>query len=202
MIGGLVGETILIAFVSSGTTEKALSAVCTLLIGFGVWIEVVAGEAIEAKEKAAAKLKLAELNSRAAMANQKAAEAGAEQARIIKMLSGRRITAEQHQILVSALKGQPMEIAILQTGDPEAAVFAHDIRLTFQAAGIKTKHGILYGGDPAWGLVLSAPSDEFPGAAPVNEAFAMAGIPVAKGRPEPRTGPGLALTVGSRPPAF
>jgi hypothetical protein len=76
IIGGLIGEAATIFFVPSGGIEKTLSVIFTLVIALGVWLEEVAGESIEAKEKAATDLKLAELNARAAVA--KAAEAGGD----------------------------------------------------------------------------------------------------------------------------
>src|SRR5882672_7707423 len=51
LVAALIAEAFVIIFVQSGSLEKALSFLCTLLIAAGVWIEEVADHAIAAPRK-------------------------------------------------------------------------------------------------------------------------------------------------------
>jgi len=51
IIFGLVAEAVVIVFVPSGSLEKALSVVCTLVIASGVWIEEIGDRAIATQSR-------------------------------------------------------------------------------------------------------------------------------------------------------
>ena len=63
-----------------------------------------------------------------AEAHAQVAKAHLEQERLKEKIAWRRLTAEQHDILVSMLKGHPMKVCTSFVGDdPEAATFRDDI---------------------------------------------------------------------------
>jgi hypothetical protein len=115
-----------------GWWERFWGIVANVLIGVGLAAEyVVIGRAIiagrEAQQESDERVGAAEAQS--AEANARAAEALAEQARILKMVSGRRISPEQHGKLVASLRGhETMDVIVAWAqGDPEATLYGHDI---------------------------------------------------------------------------
>jgi hypothetical protein len=134
IIAGLIGEAIVIVFVPSGPFEKILSVIFTLIIALGVWVEEVAGEAIEAREKAEADLKIAELNARVAEANQKAQEASLE---LAKFRSPRSVTNEKSEEMAAKLRrfsGTPYDM-VVSSNDSEISAFLLHIRAILDKAG-------------------------------------------------------------------
>lgn len=140
IIAGLIGEAVTIIFVAPGTREKTLSVIFTLLIAFGVWLEEVGAEAIEAHEKHEAQLILGELNARTAEAERNSLEAQvqlekerAERLKLEARIAPRRLSEEQRATLLEWLapfKGRKIRIESYAV-DPEGEVFAEQIMAAF-----------------------------------------------------------------------
>lgn len=135
IIAGLIGDAAIIVFVSSGSFEKTLSVISSLVIAFGVWIEEVGSEAAEAKEKADNDLEIAELNARAAEANRAAEEEKHARLKLEARLQPRSLNQEQWN-LIQGLSGKLLSVNIGYETDAETRWFAGQIRDAFLSAGI------------------------------------------------------------------
>lgn len=189
IIAGLVGEAIIIVFVATGTKEKALSVIFTLLIALGVWLEEIGGGAIEAREKAENALRLAELAARAE-------EARLETERLRSQFGWRMLSDEEGATLIAGLSKFSGQVRIsCASGDVESSVYAMQFARAFQLAGWKA--GLMAGATatPFLGIRVPLASDaaaESFGA--LQAALTTAGIEFENG-PEPTFG----MAVGSSP---
>jgi hypothetical protein len=139
IIAGLIGEAIAIVLIPSGTFEKTVSVVCTLIIALGVWIEEIGGDAAEARESAETDLKLAELNARAAEAQLETERIKAENLSIQRIIRPRRLPTggaftEKYDELA---KFADTLFVVYVVPDFEAQLFARDIWNVLARAGWK-----------------------------------------------------------------
>jgi len=142
-------------------------------------------------------------NERAAALEKDAAQARAEQERLKTQISWRRITKEQHDEIVSNLRGRRLAITIKwPASDPEAGVFADDIGKTLRDAGMTLSGEPFISDTPVFGLGVSkmprgdqVPSDDWIALA---DAFKKAGWIFGLAEPAER----LTITVGSKKPPF
>jgi hypothetical protein len=166
--------------------------------------ETLAAQAGTAAE--IAKQGAAQANATAAQANERAAELEneAEQARLETQklkaeMAWRTITPQQHDIIVSMLRGHQIEVWTYWVGtDPEATLYRNDIDKTLTDAGVKTKY---FSG---WQMALGLQLTNIPG--PEHDllikAFRAAGINL-ESVPPPSSGvAGLAIIVGTKPQPF
>ena len=133
----------------------------------------------------------------AALASQRAAEIAKENLELKQQLASRRITAEQHKILVDILSKKIGRIIIEVMGDPESALLAEDIVKTFtdskwEIGGKFFPQGVIW-----TGLIVYKSPD--PDAATVVQALKAAGIPFSVGS---ETRPNVTIMGGGNPPLF
>ena len=108
-----------------------------------------------------------------AKAKAEAAQARLEQERLRAQMAWRRISPEQAQHIVQALRGEKIEMWVTFVGhDPEATVFREDVNAVLSAAGVKTK--FFSGYERAVGLVAKGGLAEQ--RAKIVEAFTAAGV--------------------------
>lgn len=133
----------------------------------------------------------------ASLANQRTAEANLEIEKLKSQMAWRRLTVEQHKIIIDNLKGHNMEVWTSFVGsDPEAILFRDDIDRALKEAGIKTKYFGGYTVAVGVHIVNTGTSDY----ALLAKSFTAAKIPFIS-VPEERNGPkGLMVLVGSKLP--
>jgi hypothetical protein len=178
----------------------------SLVVGvISTYAIVVSGKIRDTESKRAlahAREVSAQANERAAQLEKEAAFAQLETERLKELMAWRRLTVQQHDLLVSTLKGKiPEKIWVEYVeSDPEASQFQADIAKTLEDAGIKLQKYSGWGrgvglqithGDSSTGQILKS-------------AFASVGIFF-----EDRNEPGLAsakdsieILVGTKAPAF
>ncbi|HVJ76956.1 MAG TPA: hypothetical protein VM620_03930 [Hyphomicrobium sp.] len=152
-------------------------------------------EAAKANEAAA------KAQERAAVLEKQAADARLDLEKLRQNMAWRRITPQQHDKLVQALKGEKFRVWVTFVGrDPESSVFREDIAATLKDAGLETVY--FSGWAQAVGLAISE-QPASPERDKLISAFAAAGLPlvVAKinamgGEPTPN------IVVGTKPPPF
>jgi hypothetical protein len=120
-----------------------------------------------------------------------------EQLRLNQQAAWRGLTPEQHEKLVAALKGHPLELWLAWVGnDPEATAFRFDLDLTLREAGVVTK--IFSGWATAVGLqITQVPGPDYD---LLVAAFEKAGLPLTPAAPNPKFPRQLQIVVGSKPP--
>ncbi len=154
----------------------------------------------KAGEETAALVAKAEVaRSQIAVANAEAAQARLETEHLRQQMAWRRISPQQHAIIVDALRGHKITVWTSWVGkDPEATVFRNDIDQTLKDAAVETKY--FSGWEMAIGLKLTeTPAGEDRDL--LIAAFRKAGIefiPV----PRSRGGEELEIIVGTKPPPF
>lgn len=144
-----------------------------------------------------AKSDLATQQERAAAADAQVAGLVRENLILQQKLANRRISKEQHKILVDFLSKRPGQIIIETMGDSESGLFASDILKTFEDSGW-TIGGKNFPLGVIWTGLIVYNSDD-PDALTVAEAFKAAGIPFAIGN-EKRAK--ATIMVGGRPAIF
>ena len=140
---------------------------------------------------------LVEAEKSAALASQRAAAIERENLELKRQLANRRITEEQHKILVDILSKQIGRITIETMGDPESGLFAEDFVKTFTDSGWEIEGRFLPQGVVWTGLMVyksSGPDD-----ATVLQALKAAGIPFSVGS---ETRANVTIMVGGKPPLF
>jgi hypothetical protein len=161
---------------------------------FGVFAVVfLFGSALRANKEIAA------TNERAARLEREAATAKLEQERLKQQVAWRRLTKPEHDKIVDALRGPPLNITLAyKTGDPEARDYATDIYHALVNAGMTVQWSPeIDTGGPLFGVIVwpMANGEE----ARLKAAFAAAGIPTG---PSNDIHPELKVTVGSKPRPF
>jgi hypothetical protein len=153
-----------------------------------------------AKEGAAAANKqVAVANTEAARANERAAELERGNLELRAKLASRRISGEQHDILVAELAKSPAHFDIELMQDPESILFGGDILKTLADAGWTVDKTELPLGVFWTGLVLFQTND--PAGQILLNAFVKSGIPFAIADTN-HTRPKAAIMVGNKPAAF
>lgn len=140
---------------------------------------------------------LVEVEKSAALARHRSAEIEKENLELKQQLANRRITEEQHKILVDILSKQIGRITIETMGDPESGLFAEDMVKTFTDSGWEIDGKFLPQSIVLSGLMVyksSGPDD-----ATVVQALRAAGIPFSIGS---GTRPNATIMVGGKPPLF
>jgi hypothetical protein len=148
-------------------------------------------------------LRAAEANEAAAKATERTAEltkeaeaARLEQERLKRQLAWRRLSQEQIKSIAADLSGTQIKMHLgAISSDPEAMLFADDIRRALAAAGIglKIQGTMIFSQRPIVGLIISGVKEEVEF---VGTAFGNAGLKVV-GRVRPKE---LEVLVGSKPP--
>jgi|GEM_PF-5128175 hypothetical protein len=154
------------------------------------------------EETAKAQAEASKAQERAANLEKEAEEARAEQGRIKLKLAGRRISAEQHDVIVSLLISYPAPVVVAHaSNDPEAAVYAEDIARTLRDASWTVTRSGFIGPQPTFGMELMRRKETDPDldAEHISDAFKEAGIPISKG---PAGSPFLTINVWNKPPPF
>ena len=162
-------------------------------------IAALSTQATEARaEIARSNAEVAKANENTATLQKEAEEARAEQQRLKQQIAWRRISKQQHDALVSALKGKKIDFFLsFVDADPESALFRDDIDRTMKDAGLAPK--FFSGWQRAVGLSIAG--DDGPDLATLMEAFAAAGLPLIR-KPIDHKSFKIELLVGSRPPVF
>jgi hypothetical protein len=148
-------------------------------------------------------------NKKIAEAQRDAAQARFGQEQLKERLAWRRMTAQQYNDLVAALKAKPITIPIyIETvnTDPEAVQYWGEILQTLKDAGLNAM-GQEGGHLKAWGVGVV--ESELPEREILKVAFETAGVPLRDmiklfgvPSPAPLLTPLLTMVVGSKPPPF
>jgi hypothetical protein len=163
-------------------------------------IERLSGEAEAARGQIANATKVAATaTQRAADANVRAEQLEKENLEIRQKVAGRRISKEQHDVLVNILSGQPSTFDVDSFNDGETGLFASDILKTLTDAGW-TVRGKYFPLAMSWqGLNVSQSTN--PASVRLLEAFQAAGLPVSwfteKGQGDVPT-----IWIGGKPSRF
>ncbi|HKT97425.1 MAG TPA: hypothetical protein VJS30_12945 [Paraburkholderia sp.] len=161
-----------------------------------------ADERVAANEKATAQANngAARANAEAARANAEAAHARLEQERLRAQLAWRRVTPEQANQLMLAIRGHHLSVWLTFVGnDPESTVFRTDLNDALTHAGVETQFFSGYARAVGLQLLGGSPEDR----RLLLHAFHTAGIPL-EDSPEPSQMHGANNTaeilVGTKPP--
>ena len=128
-----------------------------------------------------------------------AAQARLEQERLKASVAWRRLTKEQHDIIVASLKGQKFDIWVGTVGnDPEAVLFWEDVTKALGTAGLNVKPFTGY----ARALGLGITHADGPEREAIVSAFTFAGLSLSEARGDSVSHGKLEIVVGSKPPAF
>jgi hypothetical protein len=138
-----------------------------------------------------------EAKAEAGRANERAEELSKENLDLRQRIAPRRITREQHDVIVNALRNAPATFDIEVMGDGESGAFASDIFKTLTDAGWTAGQKSFPLGEIWTGLSVFTTND--PAAIELIKAFQAAQIFVAVGNsPRPRA----TIMVGAKPAAF
>jgi hypothetical protein len=140
---------------------------------------------------------------RAAVLEKDAATARLEQERLKQQVAWRRLNKSEHDKIVEALRGPPLDITVaFNGGDPEASYYARDIYRTLVDAGMTVQWspelvGARATGSLLYGVIVwpMANGEE----TRLKGALAAAEIET---NPSEDVHPNLKLTVGSKPRPF
>jgi hypothetical protein len=146
-----------------------------------------------------ARANIAKANAQIAAANVRVAKAEKQNLDLRAKIASRRITEEQHQILVDELSRSPGAFDMAAMGDPESSLFASDILKTLADAGwtIGTRELPLH---EIWtGLVLFQTDD--PAARQILDALLKAKIPFSIGDTAHKRDKAT-IMVGNKPSLF
>jgi hypothetical protein len=161
---------------------------------------VVESETAKSKaELGVAQADIAKAKVQIAEANARVAEAERQNLDLRAKVASRRITAEQHKILVDELSKNPGLFDIAVMGDPESSLFAGDILKTLADAGWTVGGRELPLGEIWTGLVLFQTDD--PAARRILDALLKAKIPVSIGDAAHKR-PKATIMVGNKPSLF
>jgi hypothetical protein len=142
---------------------------------------------------------IAKANAKIAEANARVAEAEKQNLDLRAKIASRRITGEQHKILVDELSKSPGLFDIAVMGDPESSLFASDILKTLADAGWTVGARELPLGEIWTGLVLFQTDD--PSAKRILDALLKAKIPFSIGD-DAHKRPKATIMVGNKPSLF
>jgi hypothetical protein len=142
---------------------------------------------------------IAKASAKIADANARAAEAERQNLDLRAKIASRRITGEQHELLVREISKLPGLFDIAVMGDPESALFASDILKTLGDAGWTVGARELPLGEIWTGLVLLQTDD--PAARRILDALLKAKIPVSIGD-DAHKRPMATIMVGNKPSLF
>jgi hypothetical protein len=150
-------------------------------------------------ELGTAQADIAKANAQIAEANARVAEAERQNLDLRAKVASRRITEEQHKILVEELSKSPAPFDVALMGDPESVLFASDILKTLKDANwiLGAKEFPL--GEIWTGLVLFQTDD--PAARRILDALKKAKIPVSIGD-DAHKRPKVTIMVGNKPSLF
>ena len=98
---------------------------------------------------------VARANERAAGLEKEAAAAKLALEKLRSQLAGRRISKEQHDLLVSLLESTPTQVSVTHPDDAEAALFAADIAQALRDAGWTVSEATGFWIQPPIGLIVS-----------------------------------------------
>ncbi len=176
------------------------------LISLGI-MEVVSHRYSERKDELAAieqdetkkghELEIAQLHVEAARANERAAALEKENLEIRAKVAGRRISKQQHGIIVSQLSILPTTFDIQVMSESEAGLFAADIIKTLTDAGWTVGEKTFPLGEIWTNLNIFRTND--PAATRLMAALQAAGIPFAIGE---RKTEKVTIMVGGKPSPF
>jgi len=133
----------------------------------------------------------------AATANLKAAETEKKSQEIKERLGNRRITENQHSIIVGIMKDNPASFNMEVMSDPESGLYAADILKTFTDSGWSVDKKEFPLGIIWTGIILFQTND--PSISIVEQALMAAGIPYSIGD---QLRPKATIMIGGRPPFF
>jgi hypothetical protein len=171
--------------------ERWSLVLANAIIAGGVWLEIHFGGIVRA-----------EANAREAEANARAEEARLELEQLKAKMAWRRVTKEQHNILVSELKGKPIRVWLTFVGtDPESTVFRDDLNRALTEAGVETEYFSGYG--MAVGLTIS--NDKGQARDWLIRALEKTGLPLTQVDTKGMIGGlegQLEIRVGTKPPPF
>lgn len=180
------------------------ATICAAIFGtigvISALISAFSGYEVSGRLQKETDLKLAEANKNVAEARQETAEAKLETERVKEKVAWRRITKEQHDALISELRGKNFLVwTIWVDTDPEATLFHEEISATLREAGLDVRSASIL--KLAVGLELTNISGENHDL--LVAAFEKAGIPLISIDPHRNFYPKeLVLSVGSKPPPF
>jgi hypothetical protein len=134
-----------------------------------------------------------------ARANADAAQAGLEAERIKLQVAWRRLSPQQHQILVTHLRGKLKEGVWLETvgADPEAMELHADLHRAFEEAGVKVQ--VFYGWERAVGVGITNGPEASKQV--LRDAFRQIGVVLDENKPGfVKMSDRVEIIVGSKPP--
>ena len=146
-----------------------------------------------------ARADIAKANVHIAEANARVAEAEKQNLDLRAKIASRRITAEQHKLLVEELAKSPSLFDIALMGDPESVLFASDILKTFADAGWTVGQKELPLGEIWTGLVLFQTDD--PAGSRILQAFISAEVEFSIGDAAHKR-PKATIMVGNKRSSF
>ncbi len=143
--------------------------------------------------------RISSANERAKQLEKDAANARLEQERLKSVVAWRSLTKEQHDPLITSLKGHKFSVWTSWVGkDPEATIFRNQIDATLKEAGLETKH--FSGWEMAIGLqIRNLPGKDYD---ILMRAFQKANIPFESVSPNNFSPDELLIIVGTKPPPF
>ena len=214
VIAGLVIEIILASVyrVHHSLVENWGPVFATVLIALGVFGEIhFSGKINESEEKlrrlseekvSAANAEAARAYERAAILGKEAANARARTAEIECITEWRHISPGQANKIISAIRRKlPNDITIEYVVDPEAIMYANELRdLFINADADKVEYNVksmAFGDNPMFGLYIGSNPDLY--AIIVLEAFQKAGIESSRLVEIPSASDQLILCVGHKP---
>jgi len=189
----------ILAAVASGLSSWIASEVSSRIQGAsGTRIDAAEFELEKSRERTAAlDVAVADANARVAEANMRTEELAAANLEIREKIAARRVTKEQHDVLVQLLSANPSTFDIEVMSDGESGVYASDLVRTLTDARW-TVAGKAFPLGTIWiGLNVFLTSD--PAAERLVLAFRSAGIPVATGNEGRQR---ATIMVGAKPAAF
>lgn len=132
-----------------------------------------------------------------AKAKAETAQALLEQERLKSLLSWRRVTPGQAQLMAIALASSSIELWLAYVGnDPEAAVFRADLEAALTAAGIRTKYFSGYSRGVGLAVKGGTPEER----QTLLRAFNSAGLHLVESDDEGFMRDQLEIIVGTKPP--
>jgi len=148
LIASLFANALVIIFMPSGFAEKVLSAICTVGIILGIWLEEIAARHLAGARRLSAK----------------------QRGEISSLLTG-----APSSLVLSFAQSLVLSFA---PGDAEARSFAEDIRATLVAAGITPNLSSVFSSEVMLGLKVHPTSENDPAAKIILSAFRKAGLEI------------------------
>jgi multidrug efflux pump subunit AcrA (membrane-fusion protein) len=133
-----------------------------------------------------------------AQANERASQLEKENLDLRQKIAGRRITSEQHDLLVTELSKVPADVVLQTMSDGESAIFASDLLKVFTDAHWRVTTEFPLG--EVWHGLTIMPTED-PSAARLAAALSTAQIPFQIGD-QAHVTQHTTLMVGAKPPPF